>query len=36
MSGKWLVRGMVVLLASVTLGGCLVVPARPYHPYYYR
>ncbi len=35
MSGNWLVRSVIMVLAAITLSGCIVVPARPYHPYYY-
>jgi hypothetical protein len=28
-----LARAICVVLAAVTLSGCVVVPARPWHPY---
>ncbi len=37
MSRNWIIRSVCLAFAMVTLGGCVVVPVRPYRPvYYYR
>ena len=37
MTRNWMIRGICLALAAFSLGGCVVVPVRPYHPvYYYR
>jgi hypothetical protein len=32
-NAKRVARAVCVVLAAVTLSGCVVVPARPWHPY---
>ncbi len=38
--GNWMVRGLCLALAALSLAGCVVVPARGYYRpapvYYYR
>lgn len=38
MTKNWMIRGLCLALAAISLGGCVVVPGRPFyhHPYYYR
>lgn len=31
----WLLRAVCLGLTLVTLGGCVVVPGRPYRPFYF-
>ena len=34
---KWMARSVCVILATIALGGCIVVPGHGYRPvYYYR
>ncbi|HEX3346983.1 MAG TPA: hypothetical protein VHS58_02645 [Acetobacteraceae bacterium] len=36
--GRVAVRAICLVIAAVSLAGCVIVPARPYHPwprYYY-
>ena len=38
MRQNWLIRGLCLALAAISLGGCVVIPARPFYrpAYYYR
>jgi len=37
MNKNWLIRGVCLAFAAMSLAGCVVVPERPYHPvYFYR
>jgi hypothetical protein len=37
MKKMWLLRGLCLVLATASLGGCIIEPGRPFHPvYYYR
>jgi hypothetical protein len=35
MSRNWIVRGICLALAMVTLSGCIVVPGHHHRPVYY-
>jgi hypothetical protein len=37
MTRNWILRGVCLALATLTLGGCIILPVgRHHHPYSYR